>query len=632
MFERLAVVNHVKNQVMADPVCRIGIRSKLEVEADDGFPCERTGGDVNSKAVNRLYFGDNLEWLSKIDAESVDLVYLDPPFNSKAAYNLLYKSPDGEAAQAQYQAFIDSWRWGLPTDAALAEVIASGSPAAGILTALNNYMNKSDLMAYLVMMTARLIKLRRVLKPKGSLFLHCDASASHYLKIIMDEVFDGTFRNEIIWRRSTGKSLMTRRLPTNHDVLLFYAGDGNTWNEDHAFMPYDPLNLPEKTAEKYSHVDPDGRRYQLDNLINPNPDRPNLTYEFLGVTRVWRWTKERMRKAYDDGLVVQSAPGRVPRFKRYLDEQRGVPLDDVWTDIPPLNSQAQERLHYPTQKPLALLERIIKVASNPGDVVLDPFAGCGTAIEAAERLGRKWIGIDITVLAIDVVERRLNRMGLRRGVDYKVNGIPLDVDGARRLFVEDPHQFQLWALTLVDGQPRDGGKKGADKGVDGLIYYQEDSRNIGQAIVSVKGGENIHANHIRDLIGTMHSQRSKLGVFITLHEPTSAMMKAAREAEPVDAGGKLRPGVQICTIKQLLSGQKPSLPVVYDIISAAAAARRAGQRPSVPPTADELRRSPSFKLPISGGRKKDAQQLLPIDEPVLIRQRSGKDSRRNKSA
>lgn len=581
-----------------------------------------------SSSVNRLYFGDNLDWLSKIEAGSVDLVYLDPPFNSKAAYNLLYKSPDGEAAQAQYQAFVDAWTWGLPTDAALAEVLASGSPAAGLLASLNNYMNKSDLMAYLVMMTARLIKLRRVLKPSGSLFLHCDASASHYLKIIMDEVFDGTFRNEIIWRRSTGKSLMTRRLPTNHDVLLFYAGEGNTWNDEHAFLPYDPTNLPEKTAAKYSHKDVDGRVYRFDNLINPNPDRPNLTYEFLGVTRVWRWTRERMQEAYEQGLVVQSAPGRVPQLKRYLDEQRGIPFDDVWTDIPPLNSQAQERLHYPTQKPLALLERIIKIASNPGDVVLDPFAGCGTAIEAAQRLGRHWIGIDVTVLAIDVVERRLNRMGLRRGVDYKVDGIPLDVDGARRLFAEDPHQFQLWSLTLVDGQPRDGGKKGADKGVDGLIYYKDDARNIGQAIVSVKGGENIHANHVRDLIGTMHSQKSKLGVFITLHEPTSAMQKAAREAEPVEAGGKLRPGVQICTIKQLLAGHKPNLPPVFDIISAAAAARRAGQRQPAPLTAEEIRQSPSFKLPISGGRKKDAQQTLPIDEPLLVRPQPSKSGRK----
>jgi len=568
--------------------------------------------------VNKLYFGDNLDWLAKLAAESVDLVYLDPPFNSKAAYNLLYRSPDGEASQAQYQTFVDSWRWGPSTDAAMASVIASGSPAAGILTALNNYMQKSDLMAYLVMMTARLIELRRVMKPHGSLFLHCDASASHYLKIVMDEVFgSGTFRNEIIWKRSTGKSLMTRRLPTNHDVILFYSGDENVWNEDTAFQPYDPMNLPDKTATKYSHREADGRVYRLDNLINPNPDRPNLTYEFLGITRVWRWTRERMQEAYDQGIVVQSAPGRVPQLKRYLDEQRGLALDDVWSDIPPLNSQAQERLGYQTQKPMALLERIIGLSSNPGDLILDPFAGCGTAIEAAQSLGRRWIGIDITVLAIDVVERRLNRMGLRRDMDYGVDGIPLDMDGAHRLFAEDPHTFQLWALTLVDGQPRDGGKKGADKGVDGLIYYQDDARTTGQAIVSVKGGKNIHADNIRDLVGTMNNQKAKLGVFVTLHDPTSAMERAAREAESIEAGGKLRPRVQICTIEKLLKGYTPKLPPIYDIISAASAARR-GRSQTYAPTPEEIRTAPSFKLPITGGKRKNIQPSLPMDEPLLV--------------
>jgi site-specific DNA-methyltransferase (adenine-specific) len=567
--------------------------------------------------MNKLYFGDNLEWLVKMPAQSVDLVYLDPPFNSQATYNLLYKSPDGDAAQAQYQAFIDSWRWGPATDAALVAVIRSGSPAANILTSLNNYMQKSDLMAYLIMMAARLIELRRVMKSSASLYLHCDSSASHYLKLIADAIFGASaFRNEIIWKRSTGKSLMTRRLPTNHDSILLYASGENVWSEENAFLPYDLSDLPTKTAIKYSHVDGDGRRYRLDNLINPNPDRPNLTYEFLGVTRVWRWTKGRMQAAYEDGLVIQTAPGRVPALKRFLDEQRGIPLDDVWTDIPPLNSQAQERLGYPTQKPLALLERIIKLSSKPGDVILDPFCGCGTAIEAAQALKRKWIGIDITALAIDVVERRLSRIGLRRNNQYRVEGIPLDMDGARRLFAEDPHQFQLWALTLVDGQPRDGGKKGADKGVDGVIFFQDDARNTGQAIVSVKGGVNVHAQHVRDLIGTMHNQRAKLGVFVTLTEPTSAMVKAAREAESVEAGGKLLPRVQICSIEDLLKGKKPKLPPVYDIISAAAAARRGKARPGEV-TPEDMRRSPQFKYPIRGG-KKPIQETLPMDEPLFV--------------
>lgn len=236
-------------------------------------------------------------------------------------------------------------------------------------------------------------------------------------------------------------------------------------------------------------------------------------------------------------------------------------------------------------------------------------------MESAQLLGRRWIGIDITALAIDVVERRLARLGQRRGIHYKVDGIPLDMDGARHLFANDPHQFQLWAITLVDGQPRDGGKKGADKGVDGVIYYQDDARNIGQALISVKGGENIHATHVRDLIGAMNNHQAKLGVFVTLHKATSAMQDAAREAGSVEAGGKLRPRVQIRTIAQLLDGRKPDFPPVHDIISAAAAARRI-RIPVQGPSPKEIRESPQFTYPISGG-KKAIQEVLPMGEPLL---------------
>lgn len=566
---------------------------------------------------NKLFFGDNFDWLPKLDSGSVDLVYLDPPFNSKATYNLLYKSPNGDTPQAQYQAFVDSWRWGHPTDVALAHILASGSAVAGIISAFHNYMDRSDLEAYLVMMTARLIELHRILRKGGSLFLHCDSSASHYMKIILDSIFEpGSFCNEIIWKRTASKSLMKRRLPTNHDVILLYVRGVNTWNEDEAFLKYDPLDIPSKTAEKYSAKDADGRPYQLTSLINPNSNRPNLTYEFQGVTRVWRWTRERMQAAWDAGEIVQVAPGRVPRLKRYLDKQRGIPLDDVWVDIPPINSQAVERLGYQTQKPIALLERIIRLSSKPGDTILDPFCGCGTAIEAAQLLGRNWIGIDITSLAIDVISRRLAKIGVNKKTDYDVTGTPRDITSAHRLFKEDTHQFQIWATTLVDGQPRE--KKGADKGIDGVIYYQEDARTIGQAIVSVKGGANIHASHVRDLIGAMRNSGSKMGVFVTLHPPTSAMEAAAREAESVDVGGQLRPKVQICTIADLLKGRKPSLPPVHDIISAAASARRlAARREATEPTPEEIRRQPSLKLPITGGRKDDAQRELSLGEPLL---------------
>lgn len=336
-----------------------------------------------------------------------------------------------------------------------------------------------------------------------------------------------------------------------------------------------------------------------------------------------------MDDAYNAGFIVQSAPGRVPRFKRYLDEQRGLPIDDVWTDIPPLNSQAAERLGYQTQKPIALLERIIKLATRPGDTVLDPFCGCGTAIEASQKLERKWIGIDITALAIDVVERRLSRIHVRRDAHYRVEGIPLDVTGAYRLFESDEHQFQLWAITLVDGQPRQGGKKGADKGVDGWIYFQDDAKTIGNGIISVKGGKNIHAEHVRELFGAMESHHAKLGVLICLHKPTSKMIEAAHAAESIEAGGKMRPRIQIVTIEELLHGRKLNLPPVHDIISFAAASRRMTQK-RIPkePTPEEIRKSPSFRFPIEGGKKSKKQESLPLDEPLLVEQLSNRRRRR----
>ena len=362
--------------------------------------------------MNALYYGDNLVVLREsIATGSVDLIYLDPPFNSNSNYNVLFKSPAGEESPSQIEAFEDTWHWGKEAEDAFDGVMRSGSTnVADMLRAVRAFLGDNDMMAYLTMMAIRLLELHRVLKATGSLYLHCDPTASHYLKILLDAIFGATnYRNEVIWQRVTGKSLMKVRLPKNHDVILSYQKqEGAYWNLDAAFQGYDEANLADKTSQKYSHRDADGRRYQLDNLINPNSDRPNLTYEFLGVTRVWRWTRERMEAAYAQGLVIQPSPGSVPRMKRYLDEQRGLALGDVWTDIPPLNSQAQERLGYPTQKPLALLERIIALTTSPGDVVLDPFCGCGTAVHAAQKLGRNWIGIDITHLAISLVERRDN--------------------------------------------------------------------------------------------------------------------------------------------------------------------------------------------------------------------------------
>jgi site-specific DNA-methyltransferase (adenine-specific) len=368
-----------------------------------------------------LHYGDNLGILRRrIPSESVDLVYLDPPFNSDRIYSLIHRP-----SLAKQEAFGDSWRWDDQAVAAFAELTGETPPAiqlppglSDILVALKALLwrDRRDTLAYLSMMAIRLVELQRVLRSTGTLFLHCDPTASHYLKILLDSIFgEGRFENEIVWQRSTGKALQSRRLPNNHDVILVYSkGDARTWNPDETFAPYDPENLDGRTLRQYARLDADGRRYTLGDLVNPNLDRPNLTYEFLGIERVWRWTKRRMIAAHGAGLVVQSRPGCVPRIKRYLDQQRGKPLGDVWTDVAPLSSHAKERIGYPTQKPVALLERIVRMASRPGDLVLDPFCGCGTTIEAAEALGRRWIGIDQAIRAVDVVKERLDARFERR--------------------------------------------------------------------------------------------------------------------------------------------------------------------------------------------------------------------------
>lgn len=580
--------------------------------------------------MRKLLFGDNLYWLERMQDECVDLIYLDPPFNSQASYNILYRSPSGVESQAQYQTFVDAWRWGHATDLAFAQIMSSGSPAAGIVSSLNNFMQKSDLSAYLVMMAVRLIQLHRVLKSTGSLYLHCDSSASHYLKIILDAIFGpAAFRNEVIWKRShahnDGKQ-GARHFGRVTDTILFYAKSKNsTWNTQ--YTQYDESY----TNGMYKYVEGDtGRRYGLFDLSGPGgAAKGNPQFDFMGVTRYWRFTQQKMLELRDDGKIVQTRAGAVPRQKRYLDEMPGVQLQNLWDDLPLLSNRSKEALGYQTQKPLVLLQRIIQASSNPGDVVLDPFCGCGTAIEAAHSLQRSWIGIDITALAIDVVERRLSRLNLRREQDYQVDGAPADVDGARTLWEKDEHQFQLWAITLVDGQPRDGGKKGADKGVDGLIYFQDDSRTVSTAVISVKGGKNVHARDIRDLAGAMNARDAKIGVFITLHKPTAEMEKAAREAGSVECGGKLRPRVQIRTIEQLFDGRRPDLPPVHDIISATAAARRAVRsKPPRPSTPQDVRDAPSFKLPITGG-KGSKPPVLSLQEPA---QASIKGSKRKKSA
>lgn len=517
---------------------------------------------------NRLYFGDNLDVLRKyIKDESLDLVYLDPPFNSNRNYSVIFNRSGAadDAAAAQIEAFEDTWRWTHSTEQQYVEFVQQApGRAADALAAFRTLLGENDAMAYLTNMAPRLVELHRVLKSTGSIYLHCDPTMSHYLKVLLDAVFDPrNFRNEIVWQRTGSKGLMSRRLPNNHDVLLGYAKSGSSvWIKDEAFDPYDLDALSEKTASKYSHVDPDGRRYELKDLTNPNPDRPNLTYEFLGVTKVWRWTKERMQQAYDEGLVVQPRPGAVPRVKRYLDEQRGKPLNDVWADIAPLNSQAAERLGYPTQKPLALVERLIRLTTNPGDVVLDPFCGCGTTVDAAEKLGRQWIGIDITYIAIDLIIKRLQHTyGDSIADSFEVSGIPSDLAAAQAMFDQSAFEFERWAATLVGAQPNQ--KQVGDKGIDGVGRFVLDNKGtVGRVLVSVKGGKHLNPGMVRDLAGTLDREKAELGILVTLAPATKGVQEAINHGGTwtYPANGQVFPRLQHLTIRELLQGKKPLRP------------------------------------------------------------------------
>ena len=522
---------------------------------------------------NRLYYADNLEALRAHVADaSVDLVYLDPPFNSNANYNILFRSPAGHAADSQIEAFEDTWHWNEAAEDAFEQVMQAGRPRAfELLRAMRLFLGENDMMAYLSMMAIRLIELHRVLKPTGSLYLHCDPTASHYLKLLLDGVFGPErFGNEIIWRRQNAKGLASTRFARDHDVILRYTkGESWTWNP--AFRPHDPAYVD----RFYRYTDADGRRYQLADLTNPNKNRPNLTYEFRGVTRVWRWTKERMMAADRASRIVQKSPGTVPRLIRYLDAQEGSAVDDIWSDIPPLNQRRAERLGYPTQKPLALLERIISASSNPGDVVLDPFCGCGTAIHAAEKLGRRWIGIDITHLAISLIERRMKEAF--PDTSFTVEGTPKDLASALDLARRDKYQFQWWAVAVVEGVPLDGKKKGADGGIDGLIYFKPDGKRTEKALVSVKGGQHVGVQAVRDLHSAMQREKAPIGIIVTAALPTGPMLReAAAVGRFTDEWGRGWPRLQILSLAELFRGKRPAIPFADPL----AALRRTRREPA----------------------------------------------------
>lgn len=516
--------------------------------------------------MNTLYYGDNLKVLREhIKDASVDLIYLDPPFNSNRSYNVLFKDESGNSSDAQITAFDDAWHWGETAERTYQDIIQNAPMnVAQMIGALRQFIGTNQMLAYLVMMAARLVELHRVLKPTGSLYLHCDPTASHYLKILLDMIFGvENFVSEVIWQRTSSHN-DSKKWGAVHDTLLYFSKTSNPiWNP--IFTDHDPKYI----ENFYNRTDSRGV-YRLDHIIRSASmgPRPNLSYEYKGYKPEWGWRciKDKLEALDKDNRLEWSSSGR-PYLKRYLSEQKGTPIKDIVIDIPPIGAQAAERLGYPTQKPLALLERIIQASSNPGDVVLDPFSGCGTCIDAAQSLGRQWIGIDVTHLAIAMHKARLkDRFSFEPNKDYKVVGEPEDLSGAQQLAREDRYQFQWWALSLIQARPLGGdggktGKKGSDRGIDGAINFLEERGTVKRALVQVKSGH-VKSGDIRDLKGTVEREGAQIGVFLTLEEASREMETEAASAGfyRSDLWQKDYPKIQILSVEELLNGAEVRIP------------------------------------------------------------------------
>jgi site-specific DNA-methyltransferase (adenine-specific) len=528
--------------------------------------------------MNQLFYGDNLDVLRRYIAdESVDLVYLDPPFNSNADYNMLFKEHDGSRAVAQSHVFEDTWRWDDSSAEAYEEVVEAGGRVSRALQAFRSYLGETDMLAYLAMMAPRLTELQRALKPSGSLYLHCDPNASHYLKMLLDAVFGpACFRNEIVWKRtpfSGSSKSRARQFPRSHDIILYYTK---------GLEPYFVLRLLDYD-EKYF------KRFR-----NPDND-PRGPYQSVLLKTYSDATFQRLKA--EDRLIAPKSDNARWRYKQFLTDLKGRPLDDIWTDINMLNPAAKERLGYPTQKPEALLDRIIEASTRPGDIVLDPFCGCGTAIASAERLQRSWLGIDITHVAINLIKGRLeDAYGPDISDAYTVIGEPTSLPDAQQLAAEDPYQFQWWALGLVAARPRDQ-KKGADRGIDGRLYFHDEGAGgkTKQIVISVKAGKT-SVPHVRDLVGVLSREKAEIGVLVSLQEPTSAMRREAASAGYYTSSWGKHARVQLLTIEELLNGRRIDYP------------RTAGSNVT-------FRRAPAY-------RRKKAEQLELEGTPARLRART----------
>jgi site-specific DNA-methyltransferase (adenine-specific) len=551
---------------------------------------------------NQLFYGDNLDVLRRhVADESVDLVYLDPPFKSNQDYNILFTEQDGSRAAAQIRAFEDTWQWDTTAARAYEEILQVGGKVTDTMQAFRICLGQNDMLAYLAMMAPRLLELHRILKPTGSIYLHCDPAASHYLKMLMDAVFGPeTFRNEIVWRR-TGSHNSRRTMGRIHDIILFFSKSADyTFNivrkpymKGHVETRYTKMPNGKMKFTSGGNVltgagaVPDGESGKEWRGFDPTAKGrhwavPSVYEEMMPHSYKKLTSTDKLESLYKAGLVEIEEGSAWPIMVRYLDERDGMPLQDLWTaqpyteetvfgsndiidaDVQWMGPTSPERLRYPTQKPVGLMERILATSSNQGETVLDPFCGCGTTIEVAQKLGRQWIGIDVTHLTIGLIKSRLrDAFGENISKTYEVVGEPTNLPDAQQLADTEPYQFQCWALGLVGARKEGAIKKGADRGIDGKLIFEDDTKKSGAntVIIAVKGG-NTGPAHVRDLLGVVESEKAAIGVLITMHETTKPMRTAAAAAGFYHSpwGRKQHPKIQILTIEELLGGAAIDMP------------------------------------------------------------------------
>lgn len=535
---------------------------------------------------NTLYYGDNLDVLRKyIKDETVDLCYIDPPFNSKRNYNQIYNNV-GTEDRAQAQAFVDTWVWDDIAAAGFAEIIGNDAgrftpQTVDLIKGLQLVLKKGSLLAYLVSMALRVTEIHRVLKATGSFYLHCDPTASHYLKLVLDTVFvvnGGDYRNEIIWKRAhtvKGNSGQgSKRFDTNHDVIFFYVKNlGNTFNPQFREYSDDYLNKTYRFVEADS-----GRRYRLISMIGPGgASKGNPQYEVFGITRYWRYSQVKMQELIEEGMVIQTNPGTVPVRKQYLDSGEGVGVQTIWEDLPALGAASAERLGYPTQKPMALLERIIAASTNEGDTVLDAFCGCGTTVAAAEKMNRRWIGIDITYQSIALILRRLeDQYGAGALLNITLSGVPRDLASAQALALKQDDrvrkEFEKWAvLTYSQNRAVINDKKGADRGIDGTAFFVTGADTNAKVVFQVKSG-NVGRGDIAKLNSDRLREGAEMAVFLTLKPPTRDMTE---EAKAVDVYrhplmGRDYGRIQIVTVAEMVEeNRRLEMPLALEVLKTA---------------------------------------------------------------